>query len=156
MRHIGIALLLASLVLSCTPRVIQKEKDPVEEHEGKSYDDWWDYADEMIGNLDRVEFYSKSPKDQLRYAKHAESDGDHKLALAVYGKLYHNESAEAPIRAEALFRLAKIYSNLIYTYRDYDKAAHLFEKLISEFPHSEFRAYAEESLKNIHKFSGKK
>ena len=150
MRNMGIALLMLSLFLSCTTRVIQKEKDPVEEHERKSYDQWWEIADKMLEN---VEFYSKSPKGQLRYAKHAASEGDYDLAISVYTRLYKDKSIGAAIRAEALFRLGKIYSSILYTNRDFDKAVYLFEKLISEFPNSEFRLDAEQSIKNIHKLS---
>ncbi len=153
MKKMGIFLLLLSSVLSCTTRTIQKERDPVEEHERKSYDDLWDVANEMLENLQNTEFYSKSPEDQLRYAKHAASAGDYDLAIAVYTGLYKDRTTDAAIRAEALFRLAKTYSSLLYKNRDFDKAVYLFEKLLSEFPRSQFRGDAEESIKNINKLS---
>ncbi len=151
MRNVGIVLLLLSLVLSCSTRVVQKEKDPIEEQEKESQDQWWDVATEVLENLQNAEFYSKSPEDQLRYAKHAASKGDYDLAIAVYSKLYKDESNDAAIRAEALFRSGKIYSNLLYLYKDYDKALYFFEKLIAEFPDSQFHTDAEQSIKNIHK-----
>ncbi len=153
MKNIPIVVLFVSLVLSCSTRIIQKEKDPVEEQERKSYDHWSDYANQMFENLENVEFYSKKPEGQLRYAKHAASEGDYDLAIAVFSKLYKDESNGVAIRSEALFRLGKIYSSLLYTQRDFDKATYLFEQLIFEFRNSLFRPEAEEAIKNIQKLS---
>lgn len=156
---VATVMLLLSLALSCSTRVTKKERDPIEEHglghELGTHDQWWERVLESIQENPGMEVYSKSPKDQLRYAKHAASEGDYDIAIAVYTRLYTNESIDSAIRAESLFLLGKIYSNLLYPYKDFDKAIYFFEKLIAEFADSRLRFDAEQSIDNIQKFMKK-
>ncbi len=140
-------MLIFGLVFACSTRVSQKEKEPFEDYELGPYDQTWQRK--MQVNLTDV--YSKSPKSQLRYAKHAAAEGDYDIAIAVFTRLLKTEEEDSGVRAEALYLLGKIYSNILYPYKDYQKAIYLLEKFIAEYPDSEFRLKAEQSLENIQK-----
>ncbi len=96
-----------------------------------------------------VDFYSKSGKDQLKYAKQFLGEGDYKTASNLFHKIYENTEVEAPIRQEALMNLGNIYSNVLYAGKDYEKALFYMEKLLAEFPDTKFRQAAEEGIENI-------
>lgn len=95
MRIIVTVVLLVCLIISCSSGVSKKKEEPFEEYELGPYDQWWE-RDLELGT--EVELYSKSPKDQLRYAKHAASEGAYKIAIATYFKLYKNETIYSAIR----------------------------------------------------------
>lgn len=150
MKSMLTVVLLFSLIVCCSSRKYQtkKEERPFEEYELGPYDQFWERELEAAEN---IELYSKSPKDQLRYAKHAASDGDYRIAMATYFKLYKNGTVDSAIREEALFRLGKSHANILNLYKNYEMAIYLLEKLLSEFPETKFRVEAEQSMKTIHK-----
>ena len=145
MRKTVALILLMSVAMSCSYRKSKQKdeyKSPFEESHGK---EWW----EVLIPEEDVEFYSKSPKDQLRYAKHAAAESKYKTAIETYLKLYQRESIESGIREEALFNLGRIYSSFLYPYKDYEKSMYFFEKLISEFPDSRFRSKTVKAIENL-------
>lgn len=102
-----------------------------------------------------IDFYSESGEDQLKYAKQFSGEGDYKTALDLFLKIYDNTKTDSTIRQEALFHLGNIYSNVLYAGKDYNKSLYYFEKLLNEFPDTEFRVSAIESIDNVKKMMRK-
>ena len=98
---------------------------------------------------DHVDFYSKSGEDQLRYAKQFSGEGDYQTAIELFLNIYQNEMHDPIIRQKALINLGNIYSNVLYSGKDYEKALFYWETLLKEFPETEFRSEAEDSIENI-------
>lgn len=96
-----------------------------------------------------VDFYSKSGDDQLKYAKQFAGEGDYETAIDLFLRIYENTKLESAAREEALLNLGNIYASVLYTGKDYEKALYYLEKLLKEFPETQFRSGAVESIKNI-------
>lgn len=96
-----------------------------------------------------VDFYSKSAQDQLKYAKQFAGEGDYETAIDLFLQIYENAKFDSTIRQEALLNLGNIYANVLYTGKDYEKALFYLEKLLKEFPETQFRSVTKESIKNI-------
>lgn len=147
MKIIVTVVLLFSIIISCSTRTSKKPEEPFEEYEIGAYDQWWEK--DLSG--EDIEIYSKSPKDQLRYAKHAASEGDYKTAIKTYLKLYQIETIDSEIGQQALLNLGYNYGNILNPYKNYERAIYFLEKLLSEFPQTKFRSNPEQSIRNIHK-----
>lgn len=102
-----------------------------------------------------VAFYSGSGEDQLKYAKQFLGEGDFETAIELFLKIYENTKIDSKIRQEALLNLGNIYSNVLYTGKDYEKALYYLESLLNEFPETEFRASAIESIDYVKKMMRK-
>lgn len=96
-----------------------------------------------------VDFYTKSGKDQLKYAKQFAGEGDYEKAIDLFQRIYENTKLESAAREEALLNLGNIYANVLYTGKDYEKTLFYLEKLLKEFPKTEFRSGVTESIKDI-------
>jgi tetratricopeptide (TPR) repeat protein len=103
-----------------------------------------------------IDFYSESGEDQLKYAKQFSGEGDYKTAIDLFLKIYENTKTDSTIRQEALLNLGNIYSNVLYAGKDYEKALYYFEKLLNEFPDTEFRVSVIESIDNVKKMMREK
>ncbi|MCB9067204.1 MAG: hypothetical protein R3C41_13310 [Calditrichia bacterium] len=58
-----------------------------------------------------VDFYTKSGKDQLKYAKQFAGEGDYEKAIDLFQRIYENTKLESAAREEALLNLGNIYAN---------------------------------------------
>lgn len=96
-----------------------------------------------------VDFYTKSGKDQLKYAKQFAGEGDYETAIDLFLRIYENTNLKSAAREEALLNLGNIYANVLYAGKDYKKALSYLEKLTTEFPKSELRPDALESIENV-------
>jgi tetratricopeptide (TPR) repeat protein len=99
--------------------------------------------------VDRGIILSPGAESQLRHGALLSSEGKFEEAARAYLRVYENPSHEAKHREEALLRLGGIYSNVLNTGKDYDKALHYLQKLLDEFPESRLREEAEEKIETI-------
>ena len=90
----------------------------------------------------------------LNNAKEARTNGNFKKAADLFHSLYNDGSNDEDVRAESLFELGQIYSDLANPERDYNKAIELFETLLDEFPKSDFRDAAQRRIEKVAKFIG--
>ena len=98
-----------------------------------------------------MDFYTKSGKGQLKYAKQFAGEGDYETAIDLFLRIYENSKLESAAREEALLNLGNIYANVLYAGKDYKKALSYLEKLITEFPKSELRPDALEAIESVNK-----
>ena len=73
-------------------------------------------------------------------------EGNYADPEAAFQAAYAKTGADPDHRAEALFELGEVYSNVLNPRRDHQKSLSYFAKLVEEFPESEFRERAEEYL----------
>lgn len=96
-----------------------------------------------------VDYYTGSGEDQLEFARQFTGEGDYDTAIDLYLKVYENSGNDSLIRQEALLSLGQTYSNVLHSGKDYRKAIYFFKKLLVEFPETQFRSGATESIRNI-------
>jgi TolA-binding protein len=73
-------------------------------------------------------------------------EGNYREAEVDFQAAYAREGADPEHRAEALFELGELYSNLLNPGRDREMSLRYFSKLREEFPDSRFAQQAEEYL----------
>jgi hypothetical protein len=99
-----------------------------------------------------VSFTDDTPEERMRAAGRAETAGDFKTAIGIYGDLYENEANSPEIREKALYRQALAYADAMNTRRDFTKATERLTLLLEEFQETEHREDAEAYLEQYRKF----
>lgn len=127
---------------SCTYRDLRKEPDPVTGYDTGPYDQ--PIPPEVKDQ--KNEYFWKTDKGKLTYAKAAQSDGNYKLAIQVLMELLSKENLDDEIKEEALYLSGRVYSTLLNPGRDDQKSAYYLKWLLRQYPASRFRVSAEQIL----------
>ncbi len=135
---IFLAFILIISLFGCSTRSARSYSEDVDEH-----------GRENTSSSANISFYSKSPEDQLKLAKRTASEGNYEEAGDLFAQIYQETTNDTIIRAEALYQLGKVYGNVLNPNKDNEKAIFHFKKLIREFPESEFKPRAEQSVKEM-------
>ncbi|MFH1845388.1 MAG: tetratricopeptide repeat protein [bacterium] len=93
--------------------------------------------------------YSSQPEAELDKGLFQKREGNYQAAAELFLAVYKDRSADSEYRERALYELAQVHSHLLNPTKDYDQALSYLEKLITEFPDSEYRADAEEKIEHI-------
>lgn len=100
--------------------------------------------------------FSLSKDDALLdQARQAAAAGDYARAESTYDTLYRNTGAKAEKRAQALFLRGSVQANVLNPKRDVAAAIGSYEKLVAEFPKSEWRDDAEQALTSLRRSQNK-
>ncbi len=138
MRHITIIVLSFLLFISCVGYKTHKYPKPINDDNQK-----------RVTVTDHVDFYTKSGEDQLEYAQQFFGEGNYQTAIVLFLDIYQNALHKPEVRQRALLNLGYIYSSVLFSGKDYDKAFFYWRILLKEFPETEFRAEVERAIENI-------
>lgn len=90
----------------------------------------------------------------LDQGRQAVAAGDYARAESAFDTLYRNTGAKAEKRAQALFLRGSVQANVLNPKRDTAAALASYEKLIAEFPKSEWRDDAEQAMTSLRRSKG--
>lgn len=90
----------------------------------------------------------------LDQGRQAVAAGDYARAESAFDTVYRNSGAKAEKRAQALFLRGSVQANVLNPKRDVPGALACYEKLIAEFPKSEWRDDAEQALASLRRTPG--
>jgi hypothetical protein len=91
----------------------------------------------------------------LEEGRKAAAIGAYTTAADRFTTVYQHLDAGAERRADALYHLGLVQSNLLNTKRDTQQAVATFRKLLDEFPKSKWRDDAEQALASLQKSARK-
>jgi TPR repeat protein len=142
-----VLLFVASLILGigCRSRSKQRISDDLKYEPNRRVDEEVTY--EAVGEIS----FNDAAAD-LENAKQARMNGDLEKATSLFNALYRNQKIESDIRAESLFALGQIYSDLANPKRDYKQALDLFETLVTEFPESDLLETTQRRIEKVNGF----
>lgn len=143
-----VLLLASSLVfgVGCSGRTYQRVDDDEKYEANRRPEEEVTY--ETVG-----EFTLNRAAGDLETAKEAHMNGDFEKATALFSALYKNRKNKNDIRAESLFAMGQILSDLANPNRDYKQALDMFETLISEFPKSDLIDTAHRRIEKVKGFT---
>lgn len=93
-----------------------------------------------------VKWHANAEEVRLAAGREAASRGEFARALTEFRTVYRNLFAEPDQRAQALYQTALVQSNALYRRHDTQQAVETLQKLLDEFPQSEWRDDAEQLL----------
>jgi len=85
----------------------------------------------------------------LEQGRQAVAAGEYARAESAFDTVYRNPGAKAEKRAQALFLRGSVQANVLNPKRDTAAALVSYEKLIAEFPQSEWRDDAEQATTSL-------
>jgi len=90
----------------------------------------------------------------LYEAARAMSNADYASAASSYRGVAMAADATTKQKEQALFGLGRIYADVLNPAKDYTKAKHYLEKLLTDYPETELRASAESRLESVRALAG--
>jgi outer membrane protein assembly factor BamD (BamD/ComL family) len=94
-------------------------------------------------------FRGSSSAALLDQGRQALSLGQYDRALEAFRSVSTDAGAKAEHRADALFGVGQVYSNVLNPKRDVDKALAAYQQIVADYPDSPRRAEAEQAITSL-------
>lgn len=94
-------------------------------------------------------YHASSAAAQLEQGRQALSLGQYDRALEAFQSVSTDAGAKAEHRADGLFGMGQVYSNVLNPKRDVDKALAAYQQLLADYPDSPRRAETEQAIASL-------
>jgi|GEM_PF-3284792 len=108
-----------------------------------------EYPDGSSERSTSVSVYTDKPDDTLKRAQHLASKGKYDDAINLYQSVYTDSTNENTYREDALFHKGSLHANFFNENKNYQQALDDLQRLLQEFPETEFRVRAEKKIDEI-------
>jgi len=127
--------LVASLLLGCAGKVeTRRESDRREDEQEIST---------------KASFHGSGAAAQLEQGRQALSLGQYDQALEAFQAVSTDAGAKSEQRADALFGMGQVWSNVLNPKRDVDKALEAYQQILADYPNSPRREATEQAIAGL-------